>query len=337
MQLSDRETPPLVPAGSCRIGPLCSIPDLLTQFGCDVTTVLLQAGTSPDVFKHPDQTMRYPDAGQLLDDCVAATGCAHFGLLVGQRCSLAGLGLVADVARAATNVGEALRTLTRFLPLFDRGSALSIRIIGNDAQFSYGILAGGMPGAAQVYDLALMIAFNTLKDLCGSCWLPSAVTMPHKAPSDVRPFRRLFETEVTFDATEASLVFDSFWLARSLAYSTSAERLRLLENAAKIAAMLDMTTSEQVRRQLRANLPARWLRENQVAAQLQMTTRTLRRRLADEGTNFRAIVDQLRYETAQQFLSTSLLDCTDIALLLGYAELQRAHPFVSAEVGPESE
>jgi AraC-like DNA-binding protein len=46
----------------------------------------------------------------------------------------------------------------------------------------------------------------------------------------------------------------------------------------------------------------------------------MRRRLADEGTSFRAIVDQLRYATALQFLSTSLVTCTDVALLLGYSD-----------------
>ena len=84
--------------------------------------------------------------------------------------------------------------------------------------------------------------------------------------------------------------------------------------------MLDVTTGELVRRQLRASLPAHWLSEKDVASRLQMTTRTLRRQLADEGTRFRAIVDQLRYETALQFLSTSRLGCADIALLLGYSE-----------------
>jgi AraC-like DNA-binding protein len=290
------------------------------QLGCDVTTVVSRAGVSPDIFKHPDQPISYPDAGRLLDECVAATDCAHFGLLVGQRCSLAGLGFVGDAVRAETNVGDALRTLVRYLPLFDRGSVLSIRMVRNDVLFAYGILAGGMPGAAHAYDVALMVAFNTVKELCGSCWSPSVVTLPHKAPSDVRLFRRLFETEITFDATEASLVFDRFWLARSLAYSTAAERLRLLYRAARIATMLDLTTSERVHRQMRANLPARWLQENQVAAQLQMTTRTLRRRLAEEGTSFRTLVDQLRYETARQYLSTSLLECADIALLLGYSD-----------------
>jgi AraC-like DNA-binding protein len=130
----------------------------------------------------------------------------------------------------------------------------------------------------------------------------------------------LFGTKVTFDAAEAALVFDRFWLERPLTHSTEAERLRLLDHAARIEAMLDVTTSEQVRRQLRASLPAQWLSENDVATRIHMTPRTMRRRLDEEGTRFRAIVEQLRYQMARQFLSTSQLDCVDIALLLGYSE-----------------
>jgi len=84
--------------------------------------------------------------------------------------------------------------------------------------------------------------------------------------------------------------------------------------------MLDITIAERVRRQLRANLPKRWLTEEEVAAQLMMSPRVLRMRLADHGANFRAIVEELRFETARQFLSTSRLDFNNIALLLGYSE-----------------
>jgi AraC-like DNA-binding protein len=314
------ERPAFVPIGYCRVGPLCSIPALLGRFGCDALSMLSRTDLPPDVFANPDQIMSYPDACRLLDHCATVTGCAHFGLLVGQSCSLAGLGFVGTVVRASNDVAGALRTLVRYLPLFDRGSVLSIRAAETDVWFAYGIVAGGVRGAAQAYDLSLMIAFNTLKELCGSCWSPSFVTLPHRAPADVRPFQALFGTKVTFDASEAALVFDRFWLGRPLALSAGAERLRLLDRAARIEAMLDITTSEQVRRQLRANLPTHWLSEKDAASRLQMTTRTLRRRLADEGTRFRAIVDQLRHETALQFLSTSRLECADIALLLGYSE-----------------
>jgi len=316
----NHESPAFVPHGHCRVGPLCSIPAVLQRFGCDVVSVLSQTPLPPDICGHPDQIISIPDAARLLDGCATATGCPHFGLLVGQGCSMAGLELVRRAARAPSDVSEAMRMLVRSLPRFDRAAVISMRLDGDDVQLTYATLAGVMRGAAQAYDLSLMIVFNTLKQLCGSGWSPYAVTLPYAPPANVAPYRALFETPVIFDAWEAALVFDRCWLARPLALSNSVERPRLPGPAAGGEALLDITTSERVRRQLRASLPAQWLSENAVAALLHMTNRTMRRRLEDEGTHFRGIVEQLRYATARQFLLASRLECVDIALLLGYSD-----------------
>ena len=311
---------PLVPAGWARIGPICSIPAVLTELGFDPARVLSEIGFAPSLFDDPERVMDYREGGRLLAACSARTECAHFGLLVGQRCSVAGLGLVGGLARAEIDVGAALRTIVRYLPLFDRGSTLTLRIDGEDASLIFGILTPGMQGADQLYDLAVTVAFNTLKDLCGSCWRPTRVTLPHRAPADARPFRSHYGAEVRFDEAEAAIVFDNFMLGRPLSASTAAERLRLLDRAAKIESMLDISTVERVRRCLRASLPAEWLTEDEVAERLMMSPRVLRLRLAEAGSSFRAIVEELRYETARQFLATSVLGFNDVALLLGYSE-----------------
>ncbi|HEX9168344.1 MAG TPA: AraC family transcriptional regulator [Roseiarcus sp.] len=309
-----------MPSGSARIGPICSIPGLLAEFGVDAAEILSELGLAPDLFADPERVMAYADGGRLFAACAARTACPHFGLLVGQRCSLAGLGLVGNVAQVERDVGSALWRIVRYLPLFDRGSVLALRVADEDASLIFGILAGSILGIDQFYDLAIAIAFNTVRDLCGSCWRPSLVTLPHKAPADVRPYRAAFGTNVRFDEAEAAIVFDRFYLGRPLAASTAAERMRLLNRAAKIESMLDMSFVERVRRQLRSSLPTHWLTEDQVAEQLMVSARVLRLRLAEAGSSFRAIVDELRYETARQYLTTSTLEFNDVALLLGYSE-----------------
>jgi AraC-like DNA-binding protein len=51
-----------------------------------------------------------------------------------------------------------------------------------------------------------------------------------------------------------------------------------------------------------------------------ISPRVLRLRLAETGSSFRAILDELRYETARLYLATSVLEFNDVALLLGYSE-----------------
>lgn len=64
-----------------------------------------------------------------------------------------------------------------------------------------------------------------------------------------------------------------------------------------------------------------------VAADLAMNVRTLRRRLADEGTGYRALVDEVRLTLAEELLATRALSVEQVARRLGYGD---ASSFVRA-------
>jgi AraC-like DNA-binding protein len=57
-----------------------------------------------------------------------------------------------------------------------------------------------------------------------------------------------------------------------------------------------------------------------VAHQLNMTVRTLRRKLDDEGTGFQDIKDELRRDTALHLLNQSSLSIQSISQQLGFSE-----------------
>jgi AraC-like DNA-binding protein len=57
-----------------------------------------------------------------------------------------------------------------------------------------------------------------------------------------------------------------------------------------------------------------------VAAELAMTARTLRRRLAAEGTSYRALVDEVRQTLAEELLATRSLSVEQVAYRLGYGD-----------------
>jgi AraC-like DNA-binding protein len=57
-----------------------------------------------------------------------------------------------------------------------------------------------------------------------------------------------------------------------------------------------------------------------VARELAMSPRTLRRRLTEAGTGYRALVDEVRQALAEEMLATGALSVDDVAIRLGYAE-----------------
>ena len=57
-----------------------------------------------------------------------------------------------------------------------------------------------------------------------------------------------------------------------------------------------------------------------VAAKLGMTRRSLQRRLAERGTTFSRVLDDLLQEQSKRLLATGAMSITEIALRLGYAD-----------------
>jgi len=59
---------------------------------------------------------------------------------------------------------------------------------------------------------------------------------------------------------------------------------------------------------------------DQVAAELRVTSRTLRRRLQAEGSSYRGLLDELRQTLAEELMGTAGLKVDEVAVRLGYSE-----------------
>jgi AraC-like DNA-binding protein len=60
--------------------------------------------------------------------------------------------------------------------------------------------------------------------------------------------------------------------------------------------------------------------ESLIARELEMSARTLRRHLAEEGTSYERLLDDLRKELAEHYLREPELGIDDVAVLLGFSE-----------------
>ena len=152
--------------------------------------LLAEVGVDLSLFDSPDNLLSFSARGRLLEHCAARTGCQHLGLLVGQRSSLQSLGLVGSLVKYSPDVGTALRSLVRFFHHHTRGAKATLTVDGQLAYFGYEIRQPGTPGTAQVVDGALAVMLNIMQSLCGPGWKPSQVTIAHRKPDDVEPFRQ---------------------------------------------------------------------------------------------------------------------------------------------------
>lgn len=78
--------------------------------------------------------------------------------------------------------------------------------------------------------------------------------------------------------------------------------------------------SERVSELMAAALRDGRVSESMIARELEMSARTLRRHLAEEGTSYERLLDDLRKELAEHYLREPELGIDDVAVLLGFSE-----------------
>jgi AraC-like DNA-binding protein len=152
---------------------------------------------------------------------------------------------------------------------------------------------------------------------------PSAVIgvqFRHPAPAATAPYEKAFGVRPTFDAAANAANVPAELLNRALpqadahtAAVTEAQCRRLLADRQARAGIAGKVRDRLVAR------PGAMPDMETVAAELHMSSRSLRRRLTAEGTSYRALADEVREHLAEELLATKALSVEEIGRRLGYA------------------
>lgn len=181
--------------------------------------------------------------------------------------------------------------------------------------------------ATTVEDLFAQEIFTTV--LHGvMCWLAGQrVPLTHASFNYPRPahwaeYTTLFSKSLSFEAPVTELQFDATLLSRRVSQNEDDLKQFLASSPLSIFVKYRNPNnwSARVRRQLRETDPALWPTLQTQARSMETAASSLARRLAEEGTSYQRIKDDLRRDQAIQLLSGSPLSIDDIALALGYED-----------------
>jgi len=288
----------------------------LRDFGLDPDPIIRAAGLDPHLFEDEANVIPYAAMGRLCALSVARTNCPHFGLLVGRRATLLSLGMVGRLMLHSETVGNALRSLVSNLSEQSRGAVATLAVTGDTAVFSYAVYQPET-SADQITDGVLACTVNAMRTLLDADWAPAEVLLTRTRPADVEPYRRHFRAPVRFNQEIAALVLPANCLQRRIAGADPLLRTILEERVVRLKGDL---FADDLRRLLRTRLANDTCSVDGMAGLLAMHRRTLNRRLGAEGTRFRTIVNEVRFEIARQLLADTSLPLGQIAAALDYSE-----------------
>ncbi|WP_250475169.1 AraC family transcriptional regulator [Caballeronia sp. GAFFF1] len=160
-----------------------------------------------------------------------------------------------------------------------------------------------------------------LQDVAGSRCPPVKACFSYPAPAHADLYFKYLECQCFFDQPECELIYDSAILERKpqLAHKLTATLLRDTCDRLIGQAKTSSGVAGEVY-QILMSTPSNFAGMEAVARRLNITTRTLRRRLESEGTSFLTIVDDARSSLALEYLKATKMSTDDVATLLGFSD-----------------
>jgi AraC-like DNA-binding protein len=172
---------------------------------------------------------------------------------------------------------------------------------------------------------AFSSAVSVVRRLVGQSFNPLRVELSYPRPAYADAYRRAFRCPIKFMADGNRLVSASHWLNTQLpdyddiTCGPLRARLDRMLNRHVVRNELVETISSH----LRLNLHNREALQV-ISKQLNMSERTLRRKLTEQGLTYSDLVDRIRHERACDLLRHTDMTIADIAHAIGFSE---AHSF----------
>ena len=266
-----------------------------------------------------------------LETAARELGCPDLGLRLAERQDHTVLGPLAVALESAVTVRDAVASVSRFM--FVHSDAISVEIGpdpgGSPALFGlyYRVRLPGLArtgaGSVQGMDLGLGIVhriYALIRAEDGGPGYPlRGVDLPHRPAAPLGRYEEFFGVRPRFDRPAAALRIPTTELGVRTEGSSALVHALAVAHLERTYTRPDPGTVERVRAVLADSLGTPTATLAGVARLLLLHPRTLQRRLADEGTGFDAVLDDVRRERARHLVAATDLPLTQVASMLGYA------------------
>ena len=261
----------------------------------------------------------------VLEKALELTGDPYFGLHVGEYLSLSAAGLIVQIVQSSRTVKEALDFIVEFANL--GCSALPYQLKESKDEWELFMTPNPLwveqspESVRHTMDGAIVFTLREFHTLTRQKHFPNKIYFTYERPEKFMEYERLFKCPIFFNKPTTSIFLNKKHVAEPVVTSDF-DLLQILVRHAenKLAQMEKESGFATIVRQSILNLvKPQFPTIEQVASNLNISARTLQRRLKEEGLTYQKVIDSLKHQLAIDYLNNINLPIKEIAYLLDYA------------------
>jgi AraC-like DNA-binding protein len=251
----------------------------------------------------------------------AKTGDPELAFRLAELLPRGPMGIVEHLLPSAASLRASFELNQRFAALLSDYQEMALAVDGESAVITPVLPGVGLDPLVEDYSLA-RIALSIRARLCKKLLPFTRVHFRHPAPDSARAHAELFGTTAVlkFEQPQPALHFPAGLLDETLPGHDPVLNAVLEKYAARL--LLDLARvhglAGRVEQEIASTLHSGRPAITAIAKRFHLSERTLRRRLAEDGTSYVALVDRVRALLAELYMSQDAVSAEYLAARLGF-------------------
>jgi len=293
---------------------------LLEEYGQDPESLFLEAGIDPKLIDKPDARVDIESANKLWSRASELIDDPCFGLRAAKHWHPSHFGALgyawltsSSLRTAFSRFDRYVHTVSEFVDfqLEDTNKGFVVTLIPKPT----------MQNIPARIDAILAIFIKMCRINVDEELNPSLVTFTHKEFPCSGEYYAFFRSPVQFGAATNSFTFPSAIIDQQL--DGANPQLAHLNDQVMISTLASLNRNnieQRVKAVIIEQLPSGNISQEMVADALHISVRNLQRKLKNIDTSFRELLDEIRRDLAQQYVTSSDVNLSEVTFLLGFSE-----------------
>lgn len=280
----------------------------------------IKAGIKPELLLNPNARISINKVDALWEHAAKVIEDPCFAIDMAEFWHPSNMGALGYAWMASSSLRRGFKRAVRYihvvtedlnLDIADTPAGLKVNVDLEDSVFT-------LP---QHHDLILTIILHMCRFNFGEELVPTEVRLAHPEPACSNKLKDYFQAEVKFDSEQSSITIARADVDKVLASGN--KQIALMHDEMLMRYLVEIKKGDivqQVQSIILENLPDGQVTDRLVASELNLSERSMQRRLKEHKTTFRFLLDGVREMVAKQYIENPMNRMSDIAFLLGFSE-----------------
>ncbi len=293
----------------------------LQAHGHDPRAIFNQAGLDPAKLGDGNARYRLVEMSKLWETVINETKDPCFGIEVGTLWTATTFHALGFTWLASHTLKDALMRLVRYSRIVNNSLNASLEVHGTNLHL---IMSSGEDERNVHYaarDAGMVAVVVMCRLLCGKNFSPLEIQVTRKRSLCGDRLENFVGTSIIYNCKQNLTVFDHMRAEQRQPTGNSELAKVNDEIAIKYLKTLDRNSvAMQVKSRLIELMPSGQVTEDVVASELNLSLRTMQRKLGEEKTSFSSLYKKIRQDMAGEYIKDSTMSMTEISFLLGFSE-----------------